>query len=137
VRFLEGKKGRGEEDHDIWRSYGYFANENKTRTIGAKSTNPDITRKVTLNYALAATSAFSQLAKKEGRKFRFVFVSGFLAVKDQNAPFVLFGTSRKVAVCSHPPICPLLASRVMVFLIQGKRKIRANELIGRNRTQAH
>lgn len=50
--------------------------------IGAKSTNPNTTRKVTLDYALAGVNAFSQLPKPESQNFRFVFTSGILAVRE-------------------------------------------------------
>jgi len=66
-------------------------------TIGAKSTDSEVTRKVTLNYSQAAASAFSQLPHTSGKPFRFVFVSGILAVRDQKKTVLLYPTPRKIA----------------------------------------
>jgi len=65
--------------------------------IGAKSTNIEVTRKVTVEFTLAAAKAFAKLPRTEGRPFHFVFLSGFVVVRDQNASVWLFGEARKVA----------------------------------------
>ena len=70
------------------------------RTIGAKSTDPEVTRKVTLNYSQAAASAFSQLSRPSDNPFHFVFVSGVLAVRDQKKSVWLYPAPRKLAVRS-------------------------------------
>jgi hypothetical protein len=76
------------------------------RSIGAKSTDPTITRKVTLDYSLTAASAFSQLAKEQGKKFRFVFTSGILAVREGKSILIPYAAeARRVAVS---PLSPLL-----------------------------
>ncbi|KAK0108611.1 hypothetical protein ONS95_003407 [Cadophora gregata] len=67
------------------------------RAIGAKSTNIEVTRKVTVEYTLAAVKAFSALPRPVGRPFRFVFLSGFVVVRDQNASVWFFPEARKVA----------------------------------------
>ncbi|KAF8848313.1 hypothetical protein BDZ45DRAFT_606075 [Acephala macrosclerotiorum] len=66
-------------------------------TIGAKSTDPVITRKVSVDYTLAAINAFSQTPKQDGNPFRFVFTSGILAVRDQKKRVFLYPEARKVA----------------------------------------
>ncbi|KAE8449411.1 hypothetical protein EG329_008312 [Mollisiaceae sp. DMI_Dod_QoI] len=66
-------------------------------TIGAKSTDSNVTRKVSMDYTMAATRAFSQLSKGDGNKFRFVFTSGILAVRDQKKTVFLYPEARKVA----------------------------------------
>jgi len=66
-------------------------------TIGAKSTDLNVARKVTVDYAMAAANAFSQLSNGSGNKFRFVFTSGVLAVRDQKKTVFLFPEARKVA----------------------------------------
>ncbi|KAH9205111.1 hypothetical protein DL95DRAFT_397944 [Leptodontidium sp. 2 PMI_412] len=65
--------------------------------IGAKSTNPQVTQQVTVNYTLAAMKAFYSLPRPDQKPFRFVFVSGFVVVRDPNATVWLFGEGRKVA----------------------------------------
>ncbi|PVH79088.1 putative nucleoside-diphosphate-sugar epimerase [Cadophora sp. DSE1049] len=65
--------------------------------IGAKSTSIEVTRKVSVEYTLAAAKAFSALPRPQGRPFRFVFVSGFVVVRDQKASVWFFPEARKVA----------------------------------------
>ncbi|KAK0108612.1 hypothetical protein ONS95_003407 [Cadophora gregata] len=84
--------------------------------IGAKSTNIEVTRKVTVEYTLAAVKAFSALPRPVGRPFRFVFLSGFVVVRDQNASVWFFPEARKVAVCS-PPFFSLLLTYLCALVI--------------------
>ncbi|PMD32827.1 hypothetical protein L207DRAFT_439990 [Hyaloscypha variabilis F] len=68
--------------------------------IGAKSTSPEISRTVTLDYALAAIQAFSQLPRNgdEKKKFRFVFTSGILAVREGKPIYFPFAKeARRIA----------------------------------------
>ncbi|KAE9382008.1 hypothetical protein N431DRAFT_491273 [Stipitochalara longipes BDJ] len=58
--------------------------------IGAKSPNPTTTRKITLDYALAAVDAFSKLPKHT-QNFRFVFTSGILAVREGTPIYLPYG----------------------------------------------
>lgn len=44
--------------------------------------------------------AFSSLPRPDQKPFRFVFVSGFVVVRDPNATVWFFGEGRKVAVCT-------------------------------------
>ncbi|KAH7400370.1 hypothetical protein BKA64DRAFT_723106 [Cadophora sp. MPI-SDFR-AT-0126] len=65
--------------------------------IGAKSTSIEVTRRVTVEYTLAAAKAFSALPRPRGKPFRFVLLSGFVVVRDQKASVWLFPEARKVA----------------------------------------
>ncbi|KAH7364803.1 hypothetical protein BKA65DRAFT_447960 [Rhexocercosporidium sp. MPI-PUGE-AT-0058] len=66
-------------------------------SIGAKSTSPQTTRLVTVDYTVAAMKALSTLPRRRERPFRFVFVSGFVVVRDQKASVWFFEEGRKVA----------------------------------------
>jgi len=82
-----------------------------SRCIGAKSTNPNITRKVTLDYALAGVNAFSQLPKPESQNFRFVFTSGILAVREGKPIYFPYAKeSRRLGVSTRPLSMSLLCS---------------------------
>lgn len=70
------------------------------RAIGAKSTDVAVTRKVTVEYTLAAVTAFSKLPRSTEKPFRFVFLSGFIVVRDQKKSVWLFPEARKVGVSS-------------------------------------
>ena len=91
------------------------AADTRHRAIGAKSTNIEVTRKVTVEFTLAAAKAFAKLPRTEGRPFHFVFLSGFVVVRDQNASVWLFGEARKVAVCSPTLPISLSASLDILF----------------------
>jgi hypothetical protein len=71
------------------------------RCIGAKTPDPTTTRKVTLEYAVAAVNAFSHLPRieKEGKKFRFVFTSGILTVREGRIWLPYAKEARRIGVC--------------------------------------
>jgi hypothetical protein len=61
------------------------------RTLGVKTADVDIQKKVTLDYTMAAAETFSRLPSRPISEkttprspFRFVFASGILAVRDQS-----------------------------------------------------
>ncbi len=58
----------------------------------------EVTRKVTVGYTMAAANAFAQLGRQEGKKFRFIFTSGILAVKDSKERVWVYPKPRRVAV---------------------------------------
>jgi hypothetical protein len=75
------------------------------RCIGAKSTDPAIARKVTLDYALSAVNAFSTLPKPASQPFRFVFTSGILAVREGKSIYFPYGKeARRVGVSLPFPL---------------------------------
>jgi hypothetical protein len=47
---------------------------------------------------MAAAKAFAKLGEERGKKFRFVFTSGILAVKDPKEKVWIYAEARKVAV---------------------------------------
>ncbi|KAL4962455.1 putative nucleoside-diphosphate-sugar epimerase [Aspergillus stella-maris] len=74
-------------------------------TIGivpGKARDDDLTKKVSVEFPRAAAEAFSRGfegdggGKKEGGKFRFVFVSGSAAIRDQTAELWYWGGYRKL-----------------------------------------
>ena len=76
------------------------------RTVGGKVTdfpNIETARKVSIDYTLAAAQAFAtNLAPglaEAGRKFSFVFCSGYGAEQKENARVWLYADSRKIKVC--------------------------------------
>jgi len=66
-------------------------------TIGAKSLDTEVIRKVTIEYSLTAARTFADLAKQKDQKFRFVFISGFVIVRDQTAHTLFYPKGRKLA----------------------------------------
>ena len=70
---------------------------NKTtppRTLGAKTTDIEIQKQVTLDYTLAAATALSASRAPAPQPLRFVFASGILAVRDQSKS-VWFGSGAR------------------------------------------
>jgi len=65
--------------------------------IGAKTLDLETTRRTRLEYGMAAAQAFSKLPQPHGHTFKFVFVSGFVTVPDQNANTWFYSEARKVA----------------------------------------
>ena len=51
-----------------------------------------------VDYTLAAARAFADMAKREGKKFCFVFLSGMIVVRDQKSSLWLYSKARKMAV---------------------------------------
>jgi hypothetical protein len=70
------------------------------RCIGEKSTSIEVAKKVRLEYSMTAARTFSELAKQEEKKFRFVFLSGIITVRNQNSTPWFYGDARKIAVSS-------------------------------------
>jgi hypothetical protein len=81
----------------------------KSRTLGVKTTDIDIQKKVTLDYTMAAADTFSRLpppsrptsppgSTRAPRPppFRFVFASGMLAVRDASAPVWFAAGARRI-----------------------------------------
>jgi hypothetical protein len=67
------------------------------RTLGVKTSDTDIQKKVTLDYTLAATSALTRPSDSNPPRrapLRFVFASGILAVRDQSQS-VWFGSGAR------------------------------------------
>ncbi|KAF4632166.1 hypothetical protein G7Y89_g5970 [Cudoniella acicularis] len=64
--------------------------------LGAKSTDAEVTRRVSLDYVMVAAKAFSEVSKFEGKIFRFALTSGILAVRDQKRNIWLYPEARKV-----------------------------------------
>lgn len=68
----------------------------------------DEARRVSVDYTLAAAKAFTEqrhTAAKDGRKrkFRFVYVSGMAAQRDQTRSLWFMSGFRKIRVRGHPP----------------------------------
>jgi hypothetical protein len=70
--------------------------------------NPDLedSRKVEIRYTLAAAKAIPQylapILKSEGKKFRFVYLSGWGTNRDKNKKLLFLSDSRNTKVCSPP-----------------------------------
>jgi hypothetical protein len=72
---------------------------------------------------MAAARAFAELGKEQSKKFRFVFLSGIVAVRDQNSTVLMFGDARKIAVRSPSPFLPSFVSRAPFELIEAMASI--------------
>ena len=87
--------------------------------LGSKADSADAARKVNLEYTVAAAKAFRDSlrgaaagGKNAGSGFRFLYLSGNMAVRDQaNSPWFL-AESRKMRVCA----IPLKASIVFMMM---------------------
>jgi len=75
------------------------------RTLGAKTADVEVQKKVTLDYTIAAAETFSQLpsssspmekATPRPLPFRFVFTSGILAVRDQSKTLLFASGARHI-----------------------------------------
>lgn len=56
-------------------------------------------RKVSIDYTLAAARAFAQnVSNQQGKKFRFVYVSGGMAERDQKKPLWFAQSYRRIRV---------------------------------------
>lgn len=76
--------------------------------MASKYTNVETAREVNIEYPLAAAAAIIvrlRTQKREGRRFRFLSVSGMSAVRDMNIKLCMFKDSRQIKVClpPHPP----------------------------------
>ena len=76
--------------------------------LGSKAENADVARRVNLDYTIAAVEAFDQVlafnASKRGSSgFRFLYLSGNMAVRDQKSSPWFLGESRRMRV--YPPGC--------------------------------
>ncbi|KAH8647602.1 hypothetical protein BGZ60DRAFT_391177 [Tricladium varicosporioides] len=65
-------------------------------TLGAKSTDAEVVRRVSLEYVMSAAKAFSGVAKEEGKTFRFALTSGIVTVRDQKKNIWLYPEARKL-----------------------------------------
>jgi hypothetical protein len=93
--------------------------------MGAKSTDPSITRKATLEYSLAATCALSSPPKPQSQNCRFAFTSWILTIKEWQKIVVPYGReSKTVAVCPLPRLFFFFFFVIHADgkLIQGKRE---------------
>lgn len=64
--------------------------------IGEMSTNIEVARRSRLEYGMAAARAFASLPILRGKTFKYVFVSGIVAVRDQDAWLWLYSEVRKM-----------------------------------------
>lgn len=64
-------------------------------TLGVKTVNAEIQKKVTLDYTLAALNAFSSLSSPK-QPLRFIFTSGILAVREQSKTLLVASDARKI-----------------------------------------
>jgi hypothetical protein len=64
--------------------------------LGAKSTEGNKTRRVNLDYALAACTAFESLARESNTKFRLAYTSGIITERDQDKSLWIMSDMRKV-----------------------------------------
>lgn len=63
-------------------------------------------RQVSVDYTLTAARAFTEhIPVKDGKKFRFVYVSGALAERDQTRSLWIAQSYRRIRV--HPQFNPL------------------------------
>lgn len=66
-------------------------------TIGAKSTDPEVNRKVGLEYSTTALRTFAHLKRRDpATPFRFIFTSGIVTVRDQKKSVWFFEEARKI-----------------------------------------
>jgi hypothetical protein len=66
------------------------------RSLGVKNADIATCRKVSVEYTRAAISAFGQLGAQNGKPFRFVFMSGYLAVRDQEKSLWFLEEARRL-----------------------------------------
>jgi hypothetical protein len=64
--------------------------------LGAKSAGGEKTRRVNLEYALAAATAFQSLARESNTKFRLAYTSGIITERDQDKSLWIMSDMRKI-----------------------------------------
>jgi hypothetical protein len=94
------------------------------RTLGVKTADVEIQKKVTLDYTLAAAEAFSRLPSSSATKekaaprpllFRFVFASGVLAVRDQSKALLFASGARHIKGDAENKLLDFTAEHKEVF----------------------
>lgn len=68
---------------------------NAHRTLGVKNVDMVVHKQVTINYTTAAATAFEGLGSA-AKPFRLIFMSGILAVRDQESSVWFMGEQRKL-----------------------------------------
>ena len=71
--------------------------------LGRKAENTDTARRVNLDYTVAAAEAFDQVlasrpSERGNSNFRFLYLSGDMAVRDQKSSPWFLGDSRRMRV---------------------------------------
>ena len=76
-----------------------------------------LSRRINIDYTLSAASAFSKISLPEGKKFRFLYCSGLLAVRDQQKKLWFMEEGRKIRVraFTSPLLFYLLSSSSFLF----------------------
>jgi hypothetical protein len=72
------------------------ANTNLRRNLGVKNASIETSRQVSVEYTKSAISAFTQLSSMTNKPFKFVFMSGFLASRDQTKSLWFFQEARRL-----------------------------------------
>ena len=66
------------------------------RNLGVKIADIETCRKVSVEYTQSAIAAFTQLSSTTNKSFRFVFMSGFLASRDQSKSLWFLQETRRL-----------------------------------------
>lgn len=95
----------------------------------ARSLSPEDNRRINLDYTLAAAETFARVlgSKMEGRKFRFVYLSGMMTERDQTKKSLWFMAEARLIRVGRPSD-PHSCSKPQCLLEQGEVENRLIEL---------
>ena len=73
--------------------------------LGSKAESADAARRVNLEYTVTAATTFKESLQaghwtKDGSSFRFLYLSGNMAVRDQHSSPWFLADSRRMRVCA-------------------------------------